>query len=328
MGSEAWVRQVLRQDTTYILSYPVNFHLLVGRAKVLAETSAFDDYLDAYGTPYLRYLMTGDASFLVDGCEAIIHEVDHNFELKTSEAKFTDRVYVPGAHHLFSMYTGGIGRGKEFPSMAVTWENTGSDVAVLVHRAGKTELEVELYNYGAGKEVGMRAWRLEPGVYRVRTGADSDGDGNIDGREDRRTFRVEERGQRLALWIPPEEVTRIAFEQKKTFTYTNAFLPDAALSGADVRIDETDASSLIVTVHNIGSAPLEEVRVSLFIDEHPAGVQILETIEAPVDLVPRYQDVRFKMNVEKGAHSVRVALAFGGREITRTNNHWSGEIHF
>ncbi|MCK5556826.1 MAG: hypothetical protein KAJ01_00495, partial [Candidatus Hydrogenedentes bacterium] len=77
------------------------------KLRLLGRFTQFDDYLKARGTPYTRFLLTGDKMLLVEACRDSINSTKYNFPLLTSEVKFTDSVNVRGADDLLSMYTGG-----------------------------------------------------------------------------------------------------------------------------------------------------------------------------------------------------------------------------
>ncbi|UCH62738.1 MAG: hypothetical protein JSU77_13275 [Fidelibacterota bacterium] len=316
LGSPAWAREKLLDPS---------FIELVGRAKVLTGSDRYDEFLRSHATGYIKYLLTHDKSHLIRACDRLIDNVAYNFELRTSEVKFTDRVYMGGAELLYSMYTGGIGRGGEYPGAAVTWEHTGTDMAILVTEASKTALKILSYNFNREKSVNLRLWRLEEGRYSLRTGRDKDEDDDIDGDETRTEFELSERGERLSISVPSQTLFVFELMQEERSERPLSPRPDLGLSQVDLDFSNPqpkpgDKVELIVTVHNIGSADAHDVQVLFYVDNEQIGMRTIDLIEAPNDLHPRVREVRLPWWAIRGDHYIAVKVKMRGKEITTTNN--------
>jgi hypothetical protein len=93
-----------------------------------------------------------------------------NFEMFTSEALWTDRVYYPlPENYRWALFGGEAPRGDRYPNFAVTWGAAAGDVARAVLEAKPDQVALALYNFEpAAVEVPLRLWRLRPGRYQVR----------------------------------------------------------------------------------------------------------------------------------------------------------------
>jgi hypothetical protein len=325
-GSDAWVRALLRQDITYSLSPDRSFPQLLGRAGSLLDTNIFDEFLKKKGRAYIKYLLSGDEDYVIEGCRNILEDIKYNFPLRTSEVKFTDRVYVTDADELFGMYTGGIGDGKEFPSVGVTWTNTGSDIAILVKKSTKHEIKVLLYNFGTEKTVQMNAWRLQKGDYSLTTGICHMESNKIMRRIENRTVAITERGERINLVIPPKvlfeiKVSEIAIEDQKL----RQLYPDLALNPSDILLVEKELQGqkktmLNVTIHNIGSAVAENIQVEISINGKKFDIVYLSRIDPPKNLLPSIKIVSFELDGVLGVLELVSKIIYKDDEITKRNN--------
>lgn len=188
-GSETWAAHILRGDPG-LWRTAAQWRLYTGDTR-------YDALLEAEGTPYLRYRLTGDESHLREALQPILDHVRYNTPLLTTEALHTDRVYVTddhevGADELKAMLTGDSAGESASPYFAVTWEQTGDGFTALVADAGPRHLAVHTFNHGVQPDPAvMRLWQLAPGRYRL-----------IVGSEPARNLVVTERGQRVALTLP------------------------------------------------------------------------------------------------------------------------------
>lgn len=324
-GSDRWAAQVLLGKFGNEISDSHAFSDLLGKTKVVIGDDRYDEFLKENGNEYVRYLLSGEKSFLTAGCEKVIESLKYNFPLKTTEVKFTDRVYVRNSDHLFSMMTGGVGRGGDFPSAAVTYQNTGSEVASLVSTADRRSLTVHLYNFGGEKILGLRLWRLEEGRYRLQTGIDTNDDDLIDRDKSEREFAVTERGQPMEVILASGQLTIVELRQVEKSTEVAFPRPDVAVSVEDIsfsNLDRADGAEVTITarVHNIGNTDAKNVRVEFLVDDASVGKEIIEVLEAPNDLELRSMTCGVKWNANRGKHSIVVKVSASEKEITRTNN--------
>ncbi|MEQ9296939.1 MAG: hypothetical protein RIF33_00175 [Cyclobacteriaceae bacterium] len=189
-GSEAWAAEILKSKSS--------FWSVAAQWRFLTGSTRFDDLLEKYGTPYLRYRLTGDEAHLEEGLEKVLENARYNTPLKTFEAVHTDRVYIRGYEHLTTMLTGNGSNEGLSPLFAVTWENTDDNFTALVKESSFNHLSVEFYSHADNaNEIDIRLWQLEPGEYQIIS---NDKGGTAT------PLTIVSKGQRLKLNVPPNEL--------------------------------------------------------------------------------------------------------------------------
>ncbi|RMG28643.1 MAG: hypothetical protein D6730_05180, partial [Bacteroidetes bacterium] len=265
---------------------------MAGLAKSITGNKDYDDFLLRYGSPYSRYRITGDKAFILQGCKQLLASLRYNFPLKTSEVKFTDRVYVDMDELLSGMYTGHIGSGFEFPALAVSWAHTGKEVAVLVNDCSTTQLNISLYNFGQQRQTGMYAWQLAAGRYEVVLGIDQNDDGLIEQQVFSREWKVEQRGQQLLFDLPAATPCLLKVRQLEALPPLPAALPDLAFSEEDLRIEGSllhgHQTTIHARIHNIGNLAASNVKVQFWMDDKKIAEKKIARLQAPNDLSPRW----------------------------------------
>jgi hypothetical protein len=168
----------------------------------------YDDLLLKYGTPYLRYRLTGEQRHLLEGLEKTLQDLRFNTPLRTSEVLHTDRVYVQDSEHLTAMLTGdGMQEGLS-PYHAATWENTGEGFTALVTDAGEDRLAVELFSHSAiAQNIKIRLWQLQAGHYDVTVET-------VDPTKTETVFELKKKGQRFSLVLPPQSLVAVQFHKR------------------------------------------------------------------------------------------------------------------
>lgn len=348
-GSRAWAANVLYG---FMPSTIEKYRILTGRTK-------YDDYLRERGSAYTRFLLTGDKEPLIRGCEGAAASARFNFELKTSEVFFTDRVGVT-QHPLWEMLTGGVGKAYYYPCYFVTWRDTGPNFAALVARGDSQSLKVLACNFESStRKVGMNLWRLEPGVYELRMGPDSNNDDLMDRETSRRTFEIYERGQTEWVSLPPRSTQVIEISKKEDLEYpVPAFhdRPDLAIGDQDIFVGKTrdevlssDSESTLkwlppwklvalrsrterpipitVVVHNLGKSCSDPAVVNLLYNRRGKWVQVdqatISEFEAADDLIPGKAVVELEWRpISAGTYQVIIQVEYEPpqMEITHQNN--------
>ncbi len=203
----------------------------------------------------------------------------------TTSHQFTDRVFPSLLQHASIGYLGGYCRRNKYnPTQAVSWEGFGTDYAALVLRNRRDSVKALVYSFAAEPMTGgMRVWALSHGLYQIRTGPDANGDFKADKIESDRSVELA-KGDSIDLTIQPGTVTVVEVEQKRPLgsLFTRA---DLAMVSREVRLQ---GRTLTGTVHNVGSAPVDDVLIAV-VDAEGRIVcrKSLGALEAPVDLVPR-----------------------------------------
>ncbi|MFQ6131816.1 MAG: tol-pal system YbgF family protein [Armatimonadota bacterium] len=293
-----------------------------------------DDYLRERGERYLRFLLTGDKKMLESICESTIAGLRYNFEMLTSEVRYTDRVGLGAAQELFAMYTGAPGNPTYYPAYAVTWERCTKHFAALVLEADDTKLRVLAHNFRPQRrEVTMRLWRLAPGTYRLTVGPDRDLDDHPDAVTLEREVQVRERGQRVAVDLPSRELQAIELTQLAAGEPLPELAPDLALGHGDLRVtairDRPGWLRATITVHNIGSAQAPRGAVIVnwadaLPSDPPLGVVVFGSVPAPLDLDPKTATARLDFERPGRDRTLLATARLTGpdapREITLENN--------
>ncbi len=245
------------------------------------------------GRGVAEWLVTGDKRPLIEALKRDIAELQRFWDMYTKAEPFTDRVFLYSLTNPAIAYTGGYATRNKFNhTHAVSWEGFGTDFAALVKLARPKHLKVLAYNFASKPLSGqMRVWTLEPGRYRVRIGIDRDGDDEIETVLTTNEFELQ-RAEKISLTLPPKQVVVIEAEQIAP-TQPLFLRPDLAVSAQEIRLE---GDSLIVPVHNIGSADSPETTIILR-DRTGRGIikATIPTLKSPLDLLPKFHIVRFPL---------------------------------
>lgn len=237
----------------------------------------------------------------------------------TAAEQKTDRLLTYNASTPISCYLGDApNRNRWVHYNAVSYEGLrGEDFAALVWDAAGDKLRVAIYNFSNKPLTGtIRTWRLDHGRFRLRIGADTNDDGSIDsGSEDREVQLM--RGSRIAVTLPPRQVTVVNVEQIEQLDDIRT-RADLALSERHTAVAGNSVSGI---VHNIGSASADVTVAVLDAAGKVLVQQSLGKLDAPLDLNPRHQP--FTLQVPGGVkpgHRLVVDPAGGVPEIYEENN--------
>ena len=273
---------------------------------------------------HFTWQMTGDKSHLEKLYAAQIEECDLLDYIGTEGSLWIDRVGVPYAD-LQRARLGGIAlvRNHEFPGHVVSWQFAApandQSVAILVPNATPTRFKVIAYNVETTPvHATMTGWNIDPGVWEITQGIDTNND-DIADQSLTTTTNTFERTSSLEFTFAPRATTMLTLTLKKPGTpYWER--PDLGLNREDV---EVMGREMRVRVHSLGSVPSPEATV-VFRDR--TG-KIMATgkvgeLPAPVDLYPKTMDVILTLpaGVEATGGSVEIDPDHQIEEITRLNN--------
>jgi len=270
---------------------------------------------------YLAWRYTRDKKHLVYALRHLYKTIYYMFDMLTRTGQSGDRVHL---HWLGSqgftdsMYFGGCpgARNRLIPLHAVSYEGLTPRFAGLVLEDTPKTLRWLGFNFEERPQAGMlRVWRLLPGTYRVRMGADGDGDGRIDGP-----------ASTLALDLKRYEPIPVTLPSRRQYVVEADLVqrdPVPLYDRCDLAVTHEDAArkgrALTVVVHNLGCRPTGafEVRVAdttgrvLAARRHPGldGIADLQDKKAP-----------FTFTNMPAAGDLLVRVRGPEKEITEVNN--------
>lgn len=235
---------------------------------------------------------------------AVMRHMTQNMYLYTEAEQFTDRIWIPTLATQRERM-GGVAhmRNHIWPGHAVSWENTGGEVAALVPEATTDRLKIELFHAGErARTVTMRTWMLEHGEYEM----------TVSGAPPRRMAL--KRYSPVQLALQPKRGVTVEFRQIGKRTPAGQ-LPDLAIAAEEIR----DNGALEVPVHNIGGAASGPFTLTV----RDASGKVLgrasgASLEAPLDLKPRVSLIRVA-GVRKQP-GLQVTVSKTGDEICDENN--------
>ncbi|NJN33417.1 MAG: hypothetical protein HC817_03340 [Saprospiraceae bacterium] len=200
VGSEKWVALNLIKET--------GFWTVVSAWRFWSNDARFDALLKKYGSPYLRFRLTGDESDLAKGYQKMLAHLRVNFPILTNEALFTDRVYLTAddeydpADYARALLTGDEIQISASPYPSVTWAKCPDDLTVLVSESSPKSLIVKLFSHETKKiNATIRLWQLERGAYQITIG------------NQKETINLTERGQYFSFVVDPSVLQTLAVQK-------------------------------------------------------------------------------------------------------------------
>ncbi|MCD6362118.1 MAG: hypothetical protein J7M38_14770 [Armatimonadetes bacterium] len=262
----------------------------------------------------LGWMITGDGSYLETAARHCWRCNRCGRNIYTVEDPHKDRVYPWGKSFLPWMYCGGAALNRRgsgpYPTVRVSWVDTGYDFAALVHEDARDHLCLTAYNFTGEREVGMRIWNMAPGVYEVTV--------TPRGGEPR-TRPVElRRGEVVRFELPAESWAEVELTLSAPGDWSPT-RPDLALSRTEGVSVEGGVATVIV--HNIGSVDAPACVAALMRgDERISEVEV-PALPAPLDLRPSTVEVRLEMP-RAPAEDLRVVIDTDDEvpEVTEVNN--------
>lgn len=228
-----------------------------------------DEYLMRFASPYQRYMVTNNLDALIKGVESAAKGMRTSFRLMTRELLQTDRAGLPMMRESLGAYTGALHNWRDglLPTMAVTWDVPDTDFAALVVAGTDERLRTWVYSFhDEPVRMGLRIWRLTPGVYAASHGEIMSGEStNLRYRwSDPEDFTFRRRLDTYYVNVPPRKAYAIDLRLLKPIEVSPT-APDAAVADRDVTMTAPD--TLAVVVHNVGSEPIGTVAVALEVQD-------------------------------------------------------------
>jgi hypothetical protein len=216
-----------------------------------------------------------------------------------------------------------IQRSDQFPRHMVSWKFNHPDgaqnVAILVPRPTSSSLEIVVYNLSDDPVAcSMVGWGVDPGVWAVTEGIDSNGDGLPDSGTAERMAPFERTGE-ISFSFPPRKsyVIRMELGEKGTPYWSR---PELGIGKDDVKVKDGKVRAV---VHNLGSVDAPPVTVSL-VDASGKALSSSQVpaLKAPLDLKHKTATVILPVPKGKALGGCRVVIDPERKlkEITRMNN--------
>lgn len=216
-----------------------------------------------------------------------------------------------------------INRGNQFPRHFVSWTfkkpHGAENMAILVPQPSRASLRIVGFNLlNDPQTAAMTGWDVEPGMWEVTEGIDTNGDDEPDTVSSTRTVRFERSGS-VEFTFPPRKnyVIRMELKEKGTPYWSR---PDLGIGPEDVTVKD---GKVRVTVHSLGAVDAPVAAVAL-VDTSGSVLARGETpaLKAPADLKPKTAQVAIAPPKGKSLAGCRVVIDPENRlvEITRMNN--------
>jgi hypothetical protein len=210
-----------------------------------------------------------------------------------------------------------------FPQHHLSWEfnkpASFESAAIYVPKADSGRIDIILYNLDhAPVHLNMTLWNIIPGRWSIKQGIDSNDDQLID--SDLSESSVElENGKSVDLVIPPRKYTILNLKLAEPSKKPMFGRPDLGISGADIKIQN---NSVTVRVHSLGavSSPVTTLVVRDARGKIVARTEVA-SLEAPLDLRPRFKDVTITVpdKTDLSSGSVELDPEMQIEQITRRN---------
>ena len=268
--------------------------------------------------------LDGDKTKLERLYAAQIEEASLLEFINTEGSLWIDRVGAPTAE-LQRARLGGVAlvRNALYPGHTVSWKFAApakaDDVAILLPDATRTAFKVIAYNLSTAPVTAeLTGWNVDPGMWEITQGVDTDNDDVADEGLATRTTPFE-RSTSVALTLAPRAATVLTFKLKTAGTpYWSR--PDLGIDPEDVVGKGREVS---VTVHSLGAVPSTETSVVV----RDAGGRVLATeklaaLAAPTDLQPKTAKVTLHLPTGSDAKGCTVEIDPEHKlgEITVRNN--------
>jgi hypothetical protein len=250
--------------------------------RLLTGERVYDEYILRFATPTQKYVIDYDLDKYVQTFARTASSLRDDWTQLTSEVLQTDRAGLVGSAEVFGAYTGAVCsfRDSKTPTISVTYDTPDLNFASVVTEASRGRLRVMLYNFNKEPmRVGLRPWRLVPGVYVQNTGQPVPGERDF---QKRYTWtgstEIEHRYRGTPIWVevPSHKEWVVDLRMRKAIDRL-AELPDLAIAPRDVAAKD---GKVTVRVHNIGGAAAGAFDV---VAEDGSGQQWTELARAKVE---------------------------------------------
>ncbi|MGQ9651331.1 MAG: hypothetical protein ACUVXJ_14575, partial [Phycisphaerae bacterium] len=278
--------------------------------RLLTGERVYDEYILRMASPTQRYMVDYDLPRYARTFEKTANSLRYNWTQLTSEILQTDRAGLVGSAEVFGAYTGAVCsfRDSKPPTISVTYDTPDLNFAAVVTETTAQRLRVMFYNFNAEPmRVGLRPWRLTPGIYVLNAGRPVPGEYDF---QKRYTWtgstEVEHLHRGTPIWVevPSHKEWVVDLRLRKTIERP-AVLPDLAIASRDIQVKD---GKVVVRVHNIGGAAAAAFKV---VAEAKDGNKWTQVADAEVDGLPAIRN--FEPSVREVALNIDPARFAGVR---------------
>lgn len=269
---------------------------------------------------YAAYVATGDKKYLEPILDRV--EVSNPFDESAIERRYFEKIkdlatqefintegsvwidrVAADFNDLQTDRLGGVAISRIhniYPQNYISWKMknlaTFKSLATFVLDADSSKINILAYNLEKNiVESTLSVWKIKPGKWRIRLGIDSNNDHIPDAEVNEKVLQLD-RGSEIECAFAPRKNTVLQLELIAPSKNTPWKLPDLAINKKSVKICKNEVT---VRVYSQGAVATPEAVLEL----HDATGRKVKTaliplLEAPLDLVPRWTDV--KITVPEG----------------------------
>ncbi|MAE63625.1 MAG: hypothetical protein CMJ18_05085 [Phycisphaeraceae bacterium] len=324
-GSPAWTRQAVSRSAPRFALWH----------RAVTGDSSYDDLVSGHSA--FGKLLSGEPVGVMDGFhDRELNHMRFNLPMISSEVRGTDRIDLQ-TFTLTGPLSGSWVDLVQPPTFPVTWR-VGADFAGVVQHADAASVRAIAYSFAdAATRPTMRLWRLDPGRYELRVGADADADGRFDSDDvEKVPFERRHRLSEVAFDLPSRTQCLVQIVQLEKGEALPRRRPDLAVMPRDVTLDGAARAGRTVrgrvVVHNIGSADAMDLRVRVTARLQGSGSKriadvAVASLACPSDLVAKTAEATFAWTPRAaGAHVLHVEVETDALEIHDGNNSAAVEV--
>ena len=237
-----------------------------------------------------------DPEKLAEQYKERIREMGVREYISTEGSIWIDRVPVRSTGWLQNQRLGGVAvesASNCYPHHRVSWQfqkpASYESLAVFIPEGDDKKIDIIAYNLDNQiTQAKMTVWEVIPGRWRIRQGIDTNGDLQIDSYHSERIVELL-RGETLQLAFEPRQYSIINMELIEPEAKGYGERADLAISADDIRIE---GNEITLRVNNLGSVGSVETSLEIRDASHEiVALQKIPSIEAPLDLIPRWHDI-------------------------------------
>ncbi len=274
----------------------------------------YDEYTLRRCTATQRYRVNYDLAAYARSFQGLAERLRYNWTQHTVEVIQTDRAGLAGSHEVFGAYTGGVRdfRDSGTPTMGLTWETPDLNFAAMVTENTPDRLRVRIYSFNTTPtRMGLRPWRLLPGIYVLNAGEPVPGERPVQQRYTWGTpveIKHLHRGTPVYVEVPARKEWVVDLRLRQAIPRPLQ-LADLAIGPHDVRLD---AGRLHATVHNIGGDASGAFNVALEVRDagrwSPVKRVQIDGLPAITGLEPVRKELAFDLDAATRGRDCRVVV--------------------